>query len=291
MKMVLKTDLMCCNVALVRSLSLAIAPAIDWHLRFEIPALAFIDVRSAAEVLDKYKLTPLIPVVTLFVFATLAYSFRMLVFAIASLVPGRLSYSEVALILGKKGGANVWFRMPFVDTPVGLLQAMELAQVKGSAGEHKVLYQNVENWQKHTSDILQRVQVAKFFALWTIAWTVGFSYMQGIPSGMFMRALIVLILIGIWASINLLRAVDSVDQTGSAKVLAALADLAAQGRAEAPITDDKKASINRFIEIYSKQSWWWINIGSMRWFGMLREIDRNPPFIAAWRNTRLKRKQ
>jgi hypothetical protein len=207
------------------------------------------------------------------------------------LIPGQLSYSEVTLILGKKGGANVWFRMPFVETPVGLLQAMELAQVKASVGEHKVLYQNVQNWQKHTSDFLQQVQVAKFFAVWTIAWTVGLSYMQGIPSGMFMRALIVLILIGIWASINLLRAVDSVDQTGSAKVLAALADLAAQGRAEAPITEDQKASINRFVEFCSKQGWWWINIGSMRWFGMLREIDRNPPFIASLRNTWLKRKQ
>jgi hypothetical protein len=243
--------------------------------------LASIDVRGAAEVLDKYKLTPLMPIVTLFVLAALAYSFRMVVFSIASLIPMQFSYSEVTLILGKKNGAAVWYRLPYVESPVGLIQAMELEQVKGSIGESKVLYQSVDSWRKRTSELLQQVETAKFFAVWTVAWTVFFSCAHGIPSGIFIRTLIVLVWIGVWASVSLLRAVDSVDQTASAKVLAALAHLTAQGRSELPITEDKKASINRFVEMCSKQGWWWVSIGSMRWIGMLREIDRSQVLISA----------
>ncbi len=242
--------------------------------------LSSIDIRNTADLLDKYKLTPLVPVVALFGLATLAYTFNRIVFAVANLIPIALTHSETTLLMRDCSGASAWYYMPYVDTPDALVQAIELELAKARAGDYQAAVRNVDYWGERTNEQLQQFSFAKFLALWSVSCAFVLPQMLWAPPrGIFIRLLFVLALIAIWASISLLRTVYSIKQAAHAKISATVVLLTAQGRAELPPADERRRFIDHQIEMLGNQGWWWITAGSVEWVNVLHDFDMRHSLI------------
>jgi hypothetical protein len=247
-------------------------------------ALASVDVRGLAELLDKYKLTPLVPVVTLFVLATLAYSFNRIVFVVAGLIPIGLSHSQTTLLLAKCSGASVWYRMSYIATPGELAQAIDLELAKARVVGEQVLLENLDYWTKRQIDHLQQFGFAKFLALWSVAWTLILVHTAGVPPGMFTRLLLLLLLNLGWASIALLRALYAIEQTAHAKISAMVLLFTVLNRPCTSIGDEKKTFIDRQVDVLGNQGWWWITVGSVDWARMVKDFDTSNSIISGIRS-------
>ncbi len=244
-------------------------------------ALPTVELRGLADLLEKYKLAPLVPIVALFVLATLAYSFNRIVIAVSGLIPVSFTWSQTTLLLKRCPGRSVWYRMPNVDTPDGLVQAIEFRIAKARADGQQALLNGIDHWSKRQGEQFSQVDFAKFLIPWSLAWAIFIfhSHRSGTPPGILGRLLLLLVFIAGWACFNLLRAAYSIEQTIHAKITASLALLTFDGAAEPQPNDERKMTIDQRVEALRDRGWWWISLGSFTWLRTLNDIDTSQSII------------
>jgi hypothetical protein len=236
--------------------------------------LMSVNMKDLVSVLDQYKLTSVAPIIALFLFSVFVYAFNRCVATIGNFVPLQFTYSLSDLLFTRCRGEIVWYRLPEASDPSALLQAIEVEIAKAKGGGYETLLDGVASWSKSIQEAAGYVHFGKFLLLWSLAWTVFLSNRPGVPHGILVRLVVILLAITYWIALNLVREAYSIEQMTHAKVTAALAMLTLEGRTELPAGDEHRTRIDSSIKgTFSRPTWWWLQMGSLQFLHSFSDVD------------------
>jgi hypothetical protein len=226
-----------------------------------------------AATLDQYKLTPLIPVVALFVLAAIAYICNQLVFVTASLLPLGLSYSSSQLAAD---WSRVWFFYPEIESFDLLVTVMDFEIQKAQAEGKSELVSGVQNWESESNKQYQHFAFCKFLILWTIGWMIVIHNCSAPHHWALLRGTLVLLILVVSGAIFFLRNLYAKQQSFSAKVRVMYLLAALNGRNEISQDHPKWKKITDVITQMRKgdHGWWWFTfLPPIRFISMIEDFD------------------
>jgi hypothetical protein len=240
-------------------------------------ALLSVDAQHVASVLDQYKLTSIMPIAALFAFALSIYAFNRCVATVAAFVPIQFAYSLPILVFTKCHGESVWYRIPQVGTPDGLLEAIEVRLAKARAEGYQALLDNADGWSKVRDEAFSQARFIRFLFLWSIGWTIALAHRPGVPGGLAIRLLFVLGFLTYCLVMSFVLAANAIEKMTDAKASAAVALLTLDGKDEIASDDERKSRIDSAIAgSISRHGWWWFQLGGpIQWLLSLADLNFN----------------
>jgi hypothetical protein len=241
---------------------------------------------NAQGLLEKYNLTALLPVAALFVVSLLAYSANRIVFGVAALLPVRLSSGS---ILERKAFDDSRWRAHMEWHPrAGIHNMVESALAKARHDKEEYLLKTVDYYQREVGRIFQLFTFAQFLLMWTVACAVLSVTVQGAMHFTYGRVFLLLAGVIFFGVYSACAYADATEHLAGSQLYAALAllerDETKQGKGQATKTvDAERHSEDRSREwaergnYYRSQPWWWIGLGLMDWWRMLRFFRYREP--------------
>ncbi len=239
--------------------------------------LVSVDMRGAAADLDQYKLTPLVPIVVLFLLAALVYIYNRVVVVVAALIPIRMAWSSTKLLAQIPAAEKLWGRLPSVDDLAALDQAIANTLAKARAEGKGALLSGIDYWDREFQKSFRWISYAKFAIVWSVAcaFFVGHgSRTIHHPAG---KAGLVLIACFAVICTAVVRCAYATKQGMWQRVLVADGVLAATGALQSTNTEAaQKFRTAAAMDAKAGKGWWWVNIApfdSYQWFSTVRECD------------------
>ncbi|MGK7928141.1 MAG: hypothetical protein AB4290_23345 [Spirulina sp.] len=162
------------------------------------------------------------PLIALFLFLLFSRSVHNVAYQIGNLIPGRLGYSQPALLLSsvpKDTLAKVWMLYPNVENLNSLNEAINIEILKNEISEMPYFQSSYISHKKRFSILTDRITYLKFIIFYVIGISIYFSNRTRIIKICF-RALILVLLMIIVLLYNSLESMESLKQMNIAKVYA-----------------------------------------------------------------------
>jgi len=236
----------------------------------------FIASPSTSALLDKYKLTALVPVIALFVAALIAYSINRLVFGIAGLLPFNLITSPGSIIAARVQLDPRWqqhitrYGMPSAD------QLIDYTITKARFEKREQFVSNVDSWQQSAGKAAQLFFFSKFLLVWTIACAALSVTLPDATPFTYKRVALLLILVILFGLFSACRHAYAYRQLAYAKVNAAQVLLSSEIPREMEQNDQNSQDETNKYERWKTledRPWWRVGLGLMESWPMLRYYE------------------
>jgi hypothetical protein len=233
---------------------------------------------NITSILERYNLTTLLPLATIFLLAVVVYVINRVIFGIAALLPINIGYTGDRLerMLHEDPSMQKHLKryLPFSGFTL-----VEFALAKARSQKEEALLRNIDNAQKATGRNNELFTFAKFLLAWTVACSVFSMTVRDATTFTYSRLSLLLftvIVLGIYAACKFAKSVEYLvyAQVNTVRIVL-------MNESESPIktsdpTDDEiKEDAMQYeqrrmrIEFLRRQRWWYLRLRLMDWWEML----------------------
>jgi hypothetical protein len=231
-----------------------------------------VDQAALMMVLEKFSLTPLVPVIGLFIFGFIIFAVDRLLKLLPSAIPVSFVQSDSALYgLHRKLG-EIWRFAPEAENISQVFSILEHQLAAERLKDEKAALSNVDSWMESSDRCFRQQEFVRFLIVWIFVASIIVALVgrDSLRVSVVIGLQILCVAVLLW---TFLRTAEIHDQIASAKIDAFAAIALNQGRKPLDPSDERWLEIQPYLdsaEKEAKKGWWWVSLFSFRWLKMAR---------------------
>jgi hypothetical protein len=231
-----------------------------------------VDQRALMAALEKFSLTPLVPLLGLFLFGFIIFAMDRLLKLLPGAIPVSFVQSTSALYGLHRRLGQIWRFAPEAENISQVFSILEHQLAAERLKEGAPALRNVDNWAKNNDRCFRQQEFVRFLIVWIFVASiiVALFSRDSLRVSVVLGAQIICVAVLLW---TFLRAAEIQDQIASAKIDAFAAIALNQGRKPLEPSDKRWLEIQAHLnsaEEEARKGWWWVSLFSFRWAKMAR---------------------